>query len=62
MDCELADLGPADGRSSVGLADELARTIDAFERLGIDDLIIGLQPSTQSALDRLARAIKLRGH
>ena len=61
MDCELADFGPADSGSSVGLADELARAIDAYERLGIDDLIIGLQPSTQSALDRLARAIKIRG-
>jgi hypothetical protein len=29
---------------------------------GIDDLIVRLQPSTQPALDRLARAIKIRGH
>jgi hypothetical protein len=62
MDCELADPGQAGGRSFADLAGELARAIDAYERLGIDDLVIRLQPSTQPALDRLARAIKTRGH
>jgi alkanesulfonate monooxygenase SsuD/methylene tetrahydromethanopterin reductase-like flavin-dependent oxidoreductase (luciferase family) len=62
MDCELADPGQAGGGSSAGPADELARAIDAYDRLGIDDLIIRLQPSTRPALDRLARAIKIRGH
>lgn len=62
MDCELTDPGQAGGGSFAGLVDELARAIDAYERLGIDDLIVRLQPSTQSALDRLARAIKIRGH
>jgi len=44
------------------IADELARAIDAYERLGIDDLIVRLQPCTKPALDRLTRAIKIRGH
>jgi probable F420-dependent oxidoreductase len=43
-----------------GPVDELARTIDAYERLGIDDLIVGLEPRNVPALDRLARAIELR--
>ncbi len=62
MDCELTDPGQAGGGSFAGDAGELARAIDAYERLGIDDLIVRLQPSTQPALDRLARAIDIRGH
>jgi hypothetical protein len=54
MDCELADPGQTGGGSSAAHAGELARAIDAYERLGIDDLIVHLQPSTQPALDRLA--------
>jgi hypothetical protein len=52
MDCEMADSGQAG---------ELARAIDAYERLGIDDLIVRLQLGTRPALDRLARAMKIRG-
>jgi len=62
MNCELADPGQTGGGSFAGLAGELARAIDAYERLGIDDLIVRLQPCTKPALDRLARAIKIRGH
>ena len=62
MDCELADPGQTGGGSFAGLVDELARAIDGYERPGIDDLIVRLQPSTQPALDGLARAIKIRGH
>jgi alkanesulfonate monooxygenase SsuD/methylene tetrahydromethanopterin reductase-like flavin-dependent oxidoreductase (luciferase family) len=62
MDCELTDPGQTGGGSFAGLADNLARAIDAYERLGIDDQIVRLQPSTRPALDRLARAIKIRGH
>ena len=62
MDCELTDPDQTGGRSFAGRVDELARAIDAYERLGIDDLIVHLQPTTQPALDRLARAIKIRGH
>lgn len=62
MDCELTDPGQTGGVSFAGPIDELARAIDAYERLGIDDLIVRLQPSTQPALDRLACAIEIRGH
>jgi alkanesulfonate monooxygenase SsuD/methylene tetrahydromethanopterin reductase-like flavin-dependent oxidoreductase (luciferase family) len=61
MDCELTDPDHSGG-GSFGLVDELARVIDAYERLGIDDLIVRLQPSTRPALDRLARAIEIRRH
>jgi alkanesulfonate monooxygenase SsuD/methylene tetrahydromethanopterin reductase-like flavin-dependent oxidoreductase (luciferase family) len=61
MDCELTDPDQSGG-GSFGLVAELARVIDAYERLGIDDLIVRLQPSTRPALDRLARAIEIRRH
>jgi hypothetical protein len=61
MDCELTDPDQSGG-GSFGLVDGLARVIDAYERLGIDDLIVRLQPSTRPALDRLARAIEIRRH
>jgi alkanesulfonate monooxygenase SsuD/methylene tetrahydromethanopterin reductase-like flavin-dependent oxidoreductase (luciferase family) len=61
MDYEVTDLDQTGSGSSGGTVDELARAIDAYERLGIDDLIIGLQPATPPALDRLARAIDIRG-
>ena len=61
MDCELTDAGQTGG-SFAGAAGELARAIDAYERLGIDDLIVSLQPSTQQGLDRMARAMTIRGH
>jgi alkanesulfonate monooxygenase SsuD/methylene tetrahydromethanopterin reductase-like flavin-dependent oxidoreductase (luciferase family) len=41
--------------------DELARAIDAYEQLGFDDLIVGLEPKTARSLDRLAEALKLLG-
>ena len=62
MDCELPGPGQTGGGSFARLAGELARAIDACERLGIDDLIVRLQPGTRPASDRLARAIKIRGH
>jgi alkanesulfonate monooxygenase SsuD/methylene tetrahydromethanopterin reductase-like flavin-dependent oxidoreductase (luciferase family) len=49
-------------QSIAGTVDELARAIDTYERLGLDDLIVGLRPSTEAALDRLVRAIEIRGH
>jgi alkanesulfonate monooxygenase SsuD/methylene tetrahydromethanopterin reductase-like flavin-dependent oxidoreductase (luciferase family) len=60
MDCELTGTGQVGGGSFAGRAGELARAIDAYERLGIDDLIVCLQPSTQQGLDQLARAITIR--
>ena len=61
MDCELTDAGQTGG-SLAGAAGELARAIEAYERLGIDDLIVSLQPGTQQGLDQLARAMTIRGH
>jgi hypothetical protein len=52
------DLGEAFG----GSVDELARAIDAYERLGFDDLIVQLAPKTTRSLDRLAEALELRAH
>ncbi len=49
MDCDLT--GP----------DELARRFDAYDRLGVDDLIIGFEPITGEKLDLVARAIAIRG-
>ncbi len=60
MDYDLTGPAEASRRSLAGHADELARAINAYEQLGIDDLIIRLQPSTQPALDQLARAIRIR--
>jgi alkanesulfonate monooxygenase SsuD/methylene tetrahydromethanopterin reductase-like flavin-dependent oxidoreductase (luciferase family) len=44
-----------------GSVDDLARAIDAYELLGFDDLIVGLEPMTERSLDRLAEALRLRG-
>jgi alkanesulfonate monooxygenase SsuD/methylene tetrahydromethanopterin reductase-like flavin-dependent oxidoreductase (luciferase family) len=49
MDCELTDAG------------ELARRLDAYDRLGLDDVIVGFEPITLDKLDQLARAIMIRG-
>jgi alkanesulfonate monooxygenase SsuD/methylene tetrahydromethanopterin reductase-like flavin-dependent oxidoreductase (luciferase family) len=50
------DLGEGFG----GSVDELARAIDAHEQLGVDDLIVQLEPKTTRSLDRLAEALELR--
>ena len=47
MDCDLTDPG------------ELARRIEAYERLGVDDLIVGFEPVTRESLDLLAGAIAI---
>jgi len=60
-DPELTDPDQTGGGSFAGPVDELARAIDAYEGLGINDLIVRLQPTNESALDRLARAIHIRG-
>ena len=52
------DLGAGFG----GSVDELARAVDAYERLGFDDLIVQLEPKTTRSLDRLAEALALRTH
>jgi alkanesulfonate monooxygenase SsuD/methylene tetrahydromethanopterin reductase-like flavin-dependent oxidoreductase (luciferase family) len=43
-----------------GSVDELTETIDAYEALGVDDLIVQLDPTTERSLDRLADALRLR--
>jgi alkanesulfonate monooxygenase SsuD/methylene tetrahydromethanopterin reductase-like flavin-dependent oxidoreductase (luciferase family) len=50
------------GEGFVGSVDQLARAIDAYERLGFDDLIVQLAPKTPRSLDRLAEALELRAH
>ena len=52
------DLGGAVG----GSVDGTARAIDAHERLGVDDLIVQLEPKTTRSLDRLAEALGLLAH
>jgi alkanesulfonate monooxygenase SsuD/methylene tetrahydromethanopterin reductase-like flavin-dependent oxidoreductase (luciferase family) len=56
--------GPGEdlGEAFSGSVDELARAIDAHERLGFDDLIVQLAPKTTRSLDRLAEVIQLRAH
>ena len=41
--------------------EDLAAGLDAYRRLGIDDLIIGLRPVTVRSIDRLVEALALRG-
>ena len=52
------DLSTPD-RVGGGSADWLAGAIDAYEQLGIDDLIISLQPADEEHLDVIARAVEL---
>jgi probable F420-dependent oxidoreductase len=49
-----------DDRSFRGSVDELARAIDDYEALGIDHLIVLLQPMTEASLERLAAALARR--
>ena len=51
----------ADGTVFTGSVDELARAIDAYEALGFDDLIVGLEPRTERSLNRLHEAVALSG-
>jgi alkanesulfonate monooxygenase SsuD/methylene tetrahydromethanopterin reductase-like flavin-dependent oxidoreductase (luciferase family) len=51
---------PADEDEFSGSVDELAHAIDAYAGLGIDHLIVLLQPMTEPSLDRLRAALELR--
>jgi alkanesulfonate monooxygenase SsuD/methylene tetrahydromethanopterin reductase-like flavin-dependent oxidoreductase (luciferase family) len=60
---------PATLRRTVGMrvafgatVEELARAIDAYEVLGFDDVIVGLEPMTEQSLDGLAAALRRRGY
>lgn len=50
----------ADEGEFAGSVEELARAIDAYAALGIDHLIVVLQPMTEASLDRLSEAISAR--
>jgi alkanesulfonate monooxygenase SsuD/methylene tetrahydromethanopterin reductase-like flavin-dependent oxidoreductase (luciferase family) len=49
-----------DDPSFIGSVEELALAIDGYEALGIDHLIVLLQPLTEASLDRLALALERR--
>ena len=62
---EVWDPGASDPGEDLGVGfggsvDELARAIDAYEQVGVDDLIVQLAPKTARSLDRLAAAVQLR--
>ena len=62
---QLAALTEALGRhvdqdAFAGSVDALARAIDAYASLGIDHLIVLLQPMTEPSLDHLRAALELR--
>lgn len=59
-DPEATDPGEDLGEGFGGSVAELARAIDAYEQLGVDDLIVQLAPKTAGSLDRLAEALHLR--
>jgi hypothetical protein len=50
----------ADDVAFAGSIEELAGAIDAHEALGVDDLIVELEPETERSLDRLAKVLRLR--
>jgi len=45
----------------VGSVDDVARVLDAYEELGADHLIVGLEPIVDASLDHLVAAIARRG-
>jgi alkanesulfonate monooxygenase SsuD/methylene tetrahydromethanopterin reductase-like flavin-dependent oxidoreductase (luciferase family) len=61
VDPEVADAEDLDDECLSGTVDELARALDAYDELGFDDVIVNLDPKTERSLDRLARAMFLRG-
>jgi len=48
----------ADDLACAATFDELPRMIDAYEALGFNDVIIGLEPMTERSLDRLGEAVR----
>lgn len=55
-----ADRAVPDEDEVGGTVDDLAQALDAYERLGIDDLIVGLVPRDPRSLDRLLAACRAR--
>jgi probable F420-dependent oxidoreductase len=65
LDAALAAEGRPTIRRTIGVtvdgpAGETARLLDAYAALGIDDLILGLDPRNLAALDRLGEALRYR--
>jgi alkanesulfonate monooxygenase SsuD/methylene tetrahydromethanopterin reductase-like flavin-dependent oxidoreductase (luciferase family) len=56
VDPEHAQADPGDFDGTV---DDLARSLDAYRDLGIDELIVGLWPRDDRSLERLIRAVRL---
>jgi len=51
---------PAEENGFAGSVEGLADAIEAYARLGIDHLIVLLQPMTEPSLDRLGAALERR--
>jgi len=51
---------PSDDDEFTGSVEELAHAINAYESVGIDHLIVLLQPMTEPSLDRLGAALERR--
>lgn len=47
-------------RINGGSAGAMVDALDAYARLGVDDLIIALRPADEAALDRVAEALRIR--
>lgn len=39
------------------MMDELPRAIDAYQKLGVDDLLLGVDPASERSLDRIAQVL-----
>jgi alkanesulfonate monooxygenase SsuD/methylene tetrahydromethanopterin reductase-like flavin-dependent oxidoreductase (luciferase family) len=52
--------GGNDDREFAGSVDELAKALDAHEAIGVDHLIVVLQPMDEASLDWLTKALELR--
>jgi probable F420-dependent oxidoreductase len=66
LDAALAAEGRGTIRRTVGVTvdgtpDDTARLLDAYAALGVDDVIVGLEPRSLAALDRLGEAVRLSG-
>jgi alkanesulfonate monooxygenase SsuD/methylene tetrahydromethanopterin reductase-like flavin-dependent oxidoreductase (luciferase family) len=53
-------IGDPDSTSFTGSLDDLVRTIDAYEEMGFDDIVVLLEPMTERSLDRLGQVLELR--